>query len=236
MPTYRFSYLHLLFLFFILSILLYIDFRHDPVKAKIHIKNIPVLSSFISEREKLERRAKVITLNHEIPEFEGLAQFIRNPNQQESSLESYLHYYSALTNMFPDLAEGHAVLGFCYFYSGKKDLAIEEYKRAVELKPSFFYFYYDLALIYLDRANYYAAHELFKKALGCDVKETLGTILSSKTFLQLMGAMNEGDKKKMLALQEDYKKASEYMAISNYCLKNKITGRGDFGPVTLRIF
>jgi tetratricopeptide (TPR) repeat protein len=235
MPSFRFTYLHFVCLCFILLSLLYIDFRHDPLKAKKHLKSIPILSSLITEREKLERRAKVITLNHEIPEFGGLVQFIEDPSQQ-SSLESYIQYYSALTNVFPDLAEGHAVLGFCYFYSAKKDSAIEEYKRAVELKPSFFYFYYDLALIYLDRANYYAAHELFKKALACDVKQTLGTILSSKTFLQLMGGMSEDEKKKMLGLQEDYRKASEYLVIAEYCLKNKITGRGNFGPVALRIF
>ena len=51
-----------------------------------------------------------------------------------------------------------------YFYENASyDLAIENFKKAINLNPSNFQFYYNLGLVYIKLENYDLAIENFKK-------------------------------------------------------------------------
>lgn len=57
-------------------------------------------------------------------------------------------YYDSAVQLNPKDAQAYAYLGFCYYRLGEFDNAIAAYRKAVALKPEFYPWRKNLALIY----------------------------------------------------------------------------------------
>ena len=211
-----------------------ISLNHTSLTRKL-IK-WPGVGFLINQREKALHKAQIITLNHSIPDFTSLVNFLHSSRQADSVAREYLNYYQMVSNTFPDLADGYAVLGLLYFYMEDETRAIDHLQTAVKLNPNSFYAHYNLGLLYLKKARYQEAADALTKAMGCDPKKVIETIYSSRIYVQLIGAMTESQKKNVANLQNDYKTAFKYLAIAKYCLDKNITQKTDLGRLALRIF
>ncbi len=63
----------------------------------------------------------------------------------------------------PDSGEGHLLLGHAYHYTNRTLLAIEQYKKALELSPGLHLGHYHLGLAYQSQGDLNGALEEFKK-------------------------------------------------------------------------
>lgn len=214
--------------------LFFISLNNNAVFTKKLIK-LPGVGFLINQREKIQHKAQVITLNYAIPDFTSLVNFLNSPNESGQEAQNYLSYYQMVSNTFPDLPEGYAVLGLLYFYMGDETRAIENFKMAAKLNPNSFYAYYNLGLLYLIKAEYQEAADALKKAVGCDPKKVIENIYSSRIYVQLIGAMTKDQKKDVANLQDDYEAALKYLAITKYCLDKNINQRTNLGRLALKI-
>ena len=58
-----------------------------------------------------------------------------------------LMYFKQLERLSPDNAIFTANVGFCYWHLGQRGLALEHYRRAIELEPQLYALHWDLAVI-----------------------------------------------------------------------------------------
>lgn len=118
--------------------------------------------------------------------FEFLVSHIEKGKFPKDILANYTFYFTKLVEAFPKNADAHGMLGFCYFHSRKIDNAISEYKKACELQPKVFWFYYNLGIIYFKMANYQEAINYFNKANETNWEDTIEFIRSSKVVYFLI--------------------------------------------------
>lgn len=90
-----------------------------------------------------------------------------------------LIFYTRMTTYAPQYFLGHYNLGNAYFKMSKNDLAIQEYKKAIELNPDYMSTYINLGGVYNIQHSFDEAIALFKKALEInpDDKEAKANIL-----------------------------------------------------------
>ncbi len=96
------------------------------------------------------------------------------------AFDEYIHYYQTFAEYLPDTAAAYGMLGFCSYQIGKEEEAVNYYKRAVELQPDFFWFNFDLGLIYLNQNKFREAAESFQKALAANPKKDLLVMRTSR--------------------------------------------------------
>ncbi len=203
---------------------------------KGRLQQIPGLASLIKQREAIKYKASVITLNHEIPDFQGFVSFYHSSRNSPSVLSTYIDYYEAVTQVFPDKADAYAALGFSFYYMGDYEKAVKFYQEAIKRNDQIFYFHYDLGFLYLKEARYSEAAQQFEKALACDAKSSLEYVYSSKVFLPLIGVMTQKQKANTLELKKDYEGALKLFTLAKYCLSQNITQKTNLGSADLKLF
>ena len=77
-------------------------------------------------------------------------------------------------------------MAFCNFYSEEKEKAAENFQRALALNQDFFWYYYNLGIISLERSNYQGAAIYFNKAVAQNPKKTLLYIVGSKIYRDIL--------------------------------------------------
>jgi len=69
----------------------------------------------------------------------------------------------------PNKPRPRNILGIGYYYLGRYDEAMQEYREAVRLKPGFIEAYYNMALVHNTKKEYQEAINMYVKALGLSV-------------------------------------------------------------------
>ncbi len=143
------------------------------------------------ERQQLEFRAKVVTLNYDIPPFNDLLVFAKDPqNANNQNLSQYVRYYRKVTGLFPSMGDAYHFLGYCYYYLGQYQEAILSYQKAIELSPNLFWSYYNLGLILFKAGQFENAAPFFLKAVSFRPKEIVNEMVTSAAFRQIMSEQN----------------------------------------------
>jgi type IV pilus assembly protein PilF len=75
-------------------------------------------------------------------------------------------------------------LGKVYFALGKYDLAIDEYKRALELNAEYVNAHYNLGLVYLKTNNNRAAQSAFREVIRLAPDSEIGQL--SREYLDVL--------------------------------------------------
>jgi outer membrane assembly lipoprotein YfiO len=91
--------------------------------------------------------------------------------REESARQQYAELTADLEARLrknPDDAEARLALGDIRRSHGKTDMAIEEYKKAIELQPSDPRAYYSLGVAAMSKRDFRSAHEAFRKTLDID--------------------------------------------------------------------
>ena len=212
--------------FYILWLLLVI--RGDYFLVRTQLTRWPVFSSIIKDRELTKLRAKAMALSFSQPSFEHLVRFLRIKEALTEDLwQEYMDYYAKVVRDFPRIAEAYGMLGFCSFHLGKMDVAIFYYQQATRLNPQFFWYLYNLGVLYYKNFNEKEARESFLKAFNTDAELNLKLIYSSRLYQQIFWPeKNFGGYSVEKNLQAGYQTCEQLIKILNQPGKPQI--KGDF--------
>ncbi len=132
-------------------------------------------------------KARVAALNRLMPNIDGLADFIATEKPlKRAYLEDWAMYYRAFEGIAGGRADTYGMLGFCSYYLGKIDKAIEYFEEAVIYNPHFFWFYYDLAVIYFEQGKYEKAIGYLQAAVDANPEATKAFLNITKPYLDLL--------------------------------------------------
>ncbi len=108
------------------------------------------------------------------------------PFDQEK-FDAYLRYFNYVEQYVPNCSEGYAMQGYCYYQIGQKQKARAYYQLAVQSYPEFFWFSYNLAVIYFNEGDFKKIIPLLEKATALDPKTTIALLGSSRIYADLGG-------------------------------------------------
>ena len=147
------------------------------------------LFNAIVDKNKIHLRI----LNNLLSTIDYLVEFSsgEEPFDRETFL-GYVDYYKQILKYMPRRADALGLLGYCYYYLGEKSRAIDFFQEAIDQEPGFFWFHYNLGLIYFQDGLYEKAQDSFKRALSCDPEKTLKFVYSSR-ILQYIGPTDKVD-------------------------------------------
>ena len=191
-----------------------------------------IISHIRTERELAQSRAKIKTLNLFRPSgfYAG-----RHGQIDLSTIAPHMDYYLKVAEFFPTMAEAHGILGICYFYTGEKEKAVEALKRAIDLNPTFFWFQYNLGIVFMSQNELLAASKMFENALKLPPQPTLQTISTSKLFTDLRLAL-EGGYPIDTSLMDAYKKAYVLSQLCRNAFFKKEALPSDISQIQVKIF
>jgi len=119
----------------------------------------------------------------------------------KKKLKKYEHYYQKVSDYIDGRADALGLLGYCQFHLGKPEEAIKLYKKAIEINPHFFWFYYNLGVIYYKQGSFKEASAMFDRAIETDPEAVLVFIFNSKRIYLPLLASESGKPEKFLLRQ-----------------------------------
>ena len=139
----------------------------------------------------------------------------------ETKLPPYKFYYQLLIKRWPQMAEPYGLLGFCEYYLGNIPEAIDAYEKAKTLNPYFFWFHYNLGIIYFQDGQYDKAIESFSQAQASDPKRAVMFINTSERlyFPILRSYIKNPQKEISEQLQKAYRDSNVLMVLSARALE-----------------
>ena len=163
-------------------------------------------------------KMKVKMINRVVPESNrDLVAFSLNPTASDTTrLQKYLLYFKTVVKILPDSAAAHALLGYCYYYTGDVPRARDHLRRASEINPQFFWYLYDLGVSYYRQGLYQQAMPFLEKAMACHPEETLLLIRVSKIYKELDAYAVELGYNTEQGLKEGYHHVYELLLLCRY--------------------
>ena len=187
------------------------------------VMTISLALFFIKKISFEMHEVKKNTLNFFMPrEFKVFSEAIYNDvNFHQDALVKYQNYYRKIAEYMPYRAEAYGLLGFCSYYLGDKEKAIKSYIKAIELNPDFFWYYYNLGIIYWKSHQWQLSRQYLQKAIQVKPQETLKFIYSSQMiYLPIIKDRGYDFKKISEELQKGYEKGYQFSMISKYIIGN----------------
>jgi len=111
---------------------------------------------------------------------------IRHAPVDKNLIRYYADYYENLLQVFPQSADAHGVLGFCYHYLGDDQKAKESFKKAIQGDPDYFWYYYDLAILNINDHDYHASLELLLNAIQLKPQTNIQVLAASSILVPLL--------------------------------------------------
>ena len=151
-----------------------------------------LLSTTFIKYQKLKMDAELRLLNQLMPtNFVYLVETIEKKGSTgKKEIIIYRNFFDEMVKHFPETPDAYTLLGFCYYYENKKDLAIATLKIAVKKSPEYFWNYYNLGVIYFKDDNYREAVKYLDKAIASDRAKALQFILNSTAVYRLVRSDN----------------------------------------------
>jgi tetratricopeptide (TPR) repeat protein len=175
-----------------------------------------LLFYFLVDSERMKLKA----LNRVVPQsMEILADFNQHPSKEQSGiLQGYTLFFKTTSKILPNSAAAHGMLGYCYYYSGHQRKALDSYRKAAALHPTFFWFQYNLAVIYFEQGLYGPAAEVLEKAVACRPEDAIVFTNVSKIYRDLNHYAEDLGYDSQNGLVAGYRYAHELLAKCYYHL------------------
>ncbi len=163
-------------------------------------------SGFAIDPNVVELKARIKTLNRQMPDFEILGKVALNQvRYKEHLLDAYKRYYQRVVEYMPGVPEAWGLLGYVYHFDPDHLAdAIDSYQKAIYLNPHFFWFYHNIGLLYYGQGNYEKAAGAFESALQQDFGVSSKFIASSRYVYKQV--LSEYFKFSKTTLQDQFQK------------------------------
>ncbi len=217
-------------------IALLIFIKEDYIRVKEQLTWEFMTNNLKIDQEKIKAKARLITLNQLIPHFDHLLLSLEDPSLADpQEFRKYVIYYRKVTEYFPQLADAHGILGFCYFQLGEKEKAIVSLKKARELNPNFFWHSFNLGVVLWKGKRYPEAIEILKKASTLPPALTIKLLYSSKVYQQILEGGKISQEEIEQNLKEGYRVCFSLVVEGSKVLKGFGTA-AESHNLNLRIF
>jgi tetratricopeptide (TPR) repeat protein len=169
------------------------------------------------------QKAKAKSLNYCMPKsFQYMWALAKNPESvSKNPLTEYLIYYQKVARYLPEHPDAHEFLGFCYFQLGKYSRAVDEYQRAAELNPAFFWSNYNLGIAYFKEERYDEAATAFKTAAETKPDFTVKVLSLSKLYQSILAETDTKDYRQEGHLPEAYHRLRTLSMLSQYAAQEQ---------------
>lgn len=126
-------------------------------------------------------------LNRVVPDsMEELVVFAKAPQGRPTEfLKKYLLFFKTTTQLVSNSSAAWGMMGYCYVFLGDLTRAEKHYRKAVKIEPGFFWFHYNLGVIYYNQGRFDEATRWLQKAINCRAEDALIFINSSKIYHEL---------------------------------------------------
>ena len=178
------------------------------------LKN-PIAKHIIGERKNAIYRAKGIKLSFAAPEsYEYLSRVIEEGTAPEKvRIGGFRAYYEKAADFYPHIAEVQAMLGYCNYYQGNKQEALDNYIKAVKLEPKYFWNNFNLAILYFQNKDQTKAIEYLTKAISSDIDYSMKVTLLSSVYRSLWSPMKDPKTRTIHGLKSGYEKVFYMMVL-----------------------
>ncbi|MBI4308898.1 MAG: tetratricopeptide repeat protein [Candidatus Omnitrophica bacterium] len=179
-----------------------------------------LLSHWLVDTERM----KVKTINRVVPaSMREMIEFSLSPKGKNPAvLKKYLLYFKTVAKILPRSAVAQAMVGYCHYYLGDVPKAQEFFNKAIKITPNFFWFHYDLGVIYFRQGLYPQAAQALEKAIACPPQETMVYLNMSKIYKGLDSEAAQLGYNTEKGLAEGYRNANEMLMLHRYHLSGSI--------------
>ncbi|MDO8580873.1 MAG: tetratricopeptide repeat protein, partial [Candidatus Omnitrophota bacterium] len=166
--------------------------------------------------EKIKFQNQIESLNVTMPgSFSYLLDVEKLKKVDLREINRYINFYQKIVDYFPEQADAHSMLGFCYYYRGDGAKALSAYKKAINNHPDYFWFYYNLGVIYFQKSDYVQAVPFLEKAIKTNPDENLRYTLSSNVVYRgVLDEIPQPDQELKRRLVSGYQQAYFLLALS----------------------
>ncbi len=191
--------------------------------AIFFLKGLITLGLFIYFSQSIVREyktAKFARLNSLLPSFDYFIKTVEEGGRFEpAALKHYRDYFKQVTKTIEGRADAYGMLGFCEYYLGNIPQAIAAHQKAIKIKPDFFWFHYNLGMIYYKNNQYPEAVESFTKAIETNLDINFKFMANSKIYLDILTAVPSSE---VLTdkIKTGYRDGFTMLVLSEYRLKN----------------
>jgi len=189
---------------------------------------IMLLFHTLIDVDKAIFKSKLLVLNRLRPEFIiHLSNFSNDHNYiNKIELGGFAFYYKKVSDYMPKRADALGLLGFCSYYLGQTNESISSYQKAIEINPNFFWFHYNLGLIYFKEERFEQALESFKMALATKPQQAFEFIRTSRRIYLPMLTRHKGDINVKIKTQLEiaYRRGYALMLLSQHYIKHSKDG------------
>ncbi len=144
----------------------------------------------------------------------------RPPDKQ--TLEKYAQFYTQIVRVLPRRADAYGMLGFCYYHLGDYQSAIKAFEKAHEIQPDYFWFSYNLGVLYFNLHQEQKALEYFKMAITYDLNISFNYVLNSKeVYMPILKTFEDPKSEAETRLLEAAKFCRELVQVLNLKSANR---------------
>lgn len=163
---------------------------------------------------------KVKTINHVVPQsMAEQAAFMFHPHfDQGGALEQAINYHKTVVKLVPDSWSDWGFLGYAYFFNGDMRRAKLCFLKADVHEKDFFWYSYDLGMVYLREGQYDLAGQAFAKSISTDFPRTLYLMHAYKAYNLLMPEVLTSGYSVEAGLYSAVKNAQAMLAVCHYRL------------------
>ena len=163
-------------------------------------------------------------MNHLLPSTEDLRNFAELPSSMDrQKLTNLLIYYKTVCHFVTNDPEEPApcsITAYAYYYLGQEKKAITYYRRAIKRNDQFFWFHFNLGVIYYNEERYAEASESFVRALSSPDENAKYFFMLTKTYKELAKFLNLTPADYRRNLDKGYELAKELYLISQAFVEN----------------
>ena len=129
----------------------------------------------------------------------------------------FLAYYHLIDREEPGTAGVYEMLGYCYYYSGDPQKAVEYYEKALTGSGSFVALY-NLGVVYYKKEVFEKAAEYFQEAIALPEIKAAGYVMSAKVFSQFRVAARIDPDSVLAKVKQGYGDAARFIGL---CLQKQ---------------
>lgn len=192
-------------------------------RAVVYYLALFFLSIPLINYPQIKLQSQLRDLNTILPKSFGylikLSQMEETP--RENPLMEYFFFYGRTAFYFPKEADALGMTGFCLYYLGDWKGAEENYKKAMQYEPGFFWYPYDLAVLYFKNNQFDQAAAYFEKAASVPIEKTINFIKASPAIYRMIIQEDpEFANKSSSRIKQAASQAYQYMVLSYFYRKD----------------
>ena len=160
---------------------------------------------YVLDHKEALSYARGSTLSRIMPPFDYFVDYANGEVKfDKEKWEPYKFYFEKASRMMPLRADVYGLLGYTYYQLGKKPQAKEALIKGVKLLPHYFWYRYNLGVLYYGEGKYAEAAESFNNGLGSVLEETVNYIYQAKMYFPVLLELPDHQKRVIVGTQNAF--------------------------------